>query len=87
MKKKKQAITLRHNILAKGESTGHAHRAQGAVLEQEKDVLRAICPAGMTVTHEEHAKQEIPVSPTGSYRIGIVQVQDHVNQLLRNVQD
>ena len=85
--KKKNVVQLTHNILAKGEATGHAHRAEGAILEQEEEIFRAICEAGMTVTHEEHAVQVIPPSPTGSYRIGQVQVYDHVAELQRNVAD
>ena len=84
---KKKIVKLDHNILAKGEATGHAHRANGAVLEQEEDIFRAICAEGMTVTHEEHAVQVIPPSPTGSYRIGQVQVQDHLSDMQRNVAD
>lgn len=84
---KGKAQRLDHNILATGEATGHAHRAEGAVLEQEAEIFRAICAEGMTVTHEEHAVQVIPPSPTGSYRIGQVQVYDHVAELSRNVAD
>mgnify|MGYP001567774312 CR=1 FL=1 len=67
---------LDHTILAKGEVTGHAHRASGgAVLYQNEHGSMEMEQEGdVVVTHEEHHTQTIPPSPTGSYRIdGVVE--------------
>lgn len=55
-------------VLAEGETTGHAHRLEGAgaaVLERETETY-ASAPRGATITHEEH---RTVVLPAGNYRI------------------
>ena len=50
-----------HNILAKGEATGHAHRLHsGIILEDEKGNMFVRVPESGTLTHEEHHTITLP---------------------------
>jgi len=77
-----------NNVLAEGESTGHAHRMAAPVqlfrnAQQPTDVFMAV-PKRIELRHEEHATQVIP---PGKYRIGRVQEYDYSTQEARRVQD
>lgn len=78
------AQKLAHRVLAEGEATGHSHRlSAGVVLEttdKKSRYVRLARPA--VVTHEEHAKIDLPA---GNYEVvyqreytpaAIVRVQD-----------
>jgi len=74
------------NILADGESTGHAH-----VVDPTKTVMYSVGTAlylvvkeRATVTHEEHKPIDID---EGVYEIGRVQEYDHFAEEARNVED
>lgn len=85
---------LAHTIFAEGEVTGHAHRASGGVLLEDRDVTSTDGPLRIwvneqtaTVTHEEHAAISLGVSPTGRWRIGGVIVADPFSARARRVAD
>ncbi len=79
----------RGNVLAEGETKGHAH----AILERPDIKLYEdhnggkrleVLDAPFTVEHEEHNKL---TQEPGLYDIGIVREQDHVAEQVRNVAD
>jgi hypothetical protein len=68
-----QAVPVRNGIIAKGETTGHAHRvspssmAQGALLSLIGRSMFLRSPeAGTTIVHDEHGPILLP---TGSYAV------------------
>ena len=78
---------LSHQILARGEVTGHAHRvSEGDVELYEQDgVLYLRVNSGTaTVTHEEHMPV---VLPQGDFIIRRVREYDHFEEEARSVQD
>ena len=85
---------LPHTTFAEGETTGHAHRANGGVLYEDADVQSNDGPLriyetneAVPLTHEEHHPQQIPPSPTGRYRIGGVIEFDPFKEEARRVAD
>jgi hypothetical protein len=74
------------NVLADGELTGHAHRAEGrGVAVYGAGVQRLLnAPHGATVTHEEHHAIDLPA---GEYEISRVQEYDYDTEESRNVAD
>ena len=67
------AVPVKNGIIAKGETTGHAHRvlassmAQGALLSLVGHSMFLRSPeAGATIVHDEHGPLELPA---GSYAI------------------
>lgn len=77
MKKKSK-----ENVLAYGEKTGHAHRIDVDVFEDESG-LKSF--EGKTkITHEEHKPIEIP---DGKWTSGIVNEYDYFQDLERKVAD
>lgn len=77
---------LNHRVLAEGEVTGHAHRADSGVLLQNTHTGALVLDAcdGAAITHEEHG--EIRVSP-GKWDVAIVKEYDHAAEAARNVAD
>ncbi len=76
---------LNHRVLAEGEVTGHAHRANaGTLYDRGGGTMLLDAEDGATVTHEEHAP--IALDP-GKWVIGIVQEYDHAAESARNVAD
>ena len=78
-----------HNILARGEATGHAHRlaeATDGLLYEAADgtLYLRVGGAGATITHEEHRAITVP---PGDYRVGRVQEYDHFAEEARQVRD
>jgi len=73
---------VKGNVLADGETSGHAHRVQVKVMERI-DMLRQFDGA-TTVTHEEHKVIEIP---DGKWVSGIVKEHDYFTEMERNVVD
>ena len=75
-------------ILAKGESTGHAHSINDTDAELWQDPrnqnLYLVAKKEVTLTHEEHAPVTITV---GIYTVGIVQEYDYFLEETRNVVD
>jgi hypothetical protein len=85
---------LNHTTFAEGEVTFHAHRASGGTLFEDTEVVDIDgaqrlfqCDAPIRVTHEEHAAQTIPPSPTGRYRIGGVVIADPYTERAKRVAD
>ena len=73
----KQAAPVRNGIIAKGETTGHAHRvspssmAQGAVLSLIGRSMFLRSPeAGTTIVHDEHGPINLPA---GAYAVVLQQ--------------
>jgi len=73
---------VKGNVLAEGETTGHAHRVQVKVMERI-DGLREFDGA-TTITHEEHKPITLPEKKWVS---GIVQEYDYLAEMSRNVRD
>ena len=73
---------IRSRTLAEGETTGHAHRVQVAVMEREDGVREFSGPT--SVTHEEHGTIEVPGGKFCSDRV--VEV-DHITKMERRVTD
>lgn len=70
-------------ILARGEVTGHFHKAEGSgVAFYDDGTLEA--PHGATVTHQEHAPLTVP---PGTYDRSIVREYDHFAEEVRSVAD
>jgi hypothetical protein len=68
-----RAAVVKNGIIAKGETTGHAHRvsqssmAAGALLTLVGRLMFLRSPeAGTTIVHDEHGPIELP---TGSYAV------------------
>jgi hypothetical protein len=82
MQKKK----LNHLILAEGEVTGHAHRANRGTLYDNGNGTMTLEPeTETTITHEEHAPLNLPTSDP--FNVRIVQEYDHAAEAARNVAD
>jgi hypothetical protein len=78
---------LNHTIIAKGETTGHAHRVTGGNVElYEKDgtLYMSVKSDTAVVSHEEHGAIEIEF---GNYKIGGVKEYDHFAEEARRVAD
>jgi hypothetical protein len=81
-------IEENNTVVQHGEATGHAHRFQQGTAEilqhpeTKERYLKVVKP--MALTHEEHAKVEVP---PGLYKIGIVQEYDHFKEEARKVRD
>lgn len=85
---------LDHTVFAEGEISGHAHRAGGGVLFEDEALVSNDGPCRLwesdtiiPLTHEEHATQHLPPSPTGRYRIGGVIEEDPFAEAGRRVAD
>ncbi len=80
------ATQLPHCILAKGESTGHAHRIEprgAATLYQSTDALFLLVLADMAnLVHEEHAAITLD---RGTYRVWIQR--EYSPEAIRKVRD
>lgn len=84
-----QASPLKNGLIARGETTGHAHRVAAASLRAGA-VLYALGPdmylrapeAGATIVHEEHGPIELP---SGDY--AVVQQQEFNGLRWRRVLD
>lgn len=73
---------LDKRVLAEGEVTGHAHRVEVDVFEDEQGLRHF---QGRTpLTHEEHKRIEIP---SGKWVSGRVREYDHFSEEARNVID
>jgi hypothetical protein len=75
-------------ILAKGETTGHAHRIgtleAAELYEMDGKLFLSVGENGVSIVHEEHA----PVTlDTGNYEVHIDKAFDYSAQSLRNVTD
>ena len=80
------ARRLPHNILAKGEATGHAHRVAerdaATVWQSDDDLYLEVSGERATVEHEEHS----PITlDRGSYRVWIQR--EYTPQEIRRVID
>lgn len=76
---------LNHLVLAEGEVTGHAHRADaGKLYSNGGGVMTLDAPDGATITHEEHGP--ITLAP-GKWTRKIVQEYDHAEEAARAVED
>lgn len=75
-----------HNILARGEATGHSHRVHGprVALFVHAHILYIDAPEGAEVRHEEHRAMIIPA---GKYKVGIVREYDHFLEETRKLVD
>ena len=74
-------------VLAKGETTGHAHvitDPRHAALYEIKGELYLEVTAPVILTHEEHRAQQIP---DGIYRVGQVREYDYFAEMERRVVD
>ncbi len=73
-------------VLAEGEVTGHAHRAdKGEVWESDvPGVLVLDVPEGATVKHEEHAPVKVP---PGTWTVRQKREYDHLLEEAREVRD
>ena len=79
------AKKLRHKILAKGESTGHAHVADAeSELYEYEGTLYLIAETGVQVKHEEHKPINVPA---GTWKIGIIREYDPFEEEIRQVKD
>lgn len=78
------ATRKKTNVLAEGESTGHAHRVEDAEVYEANGVLYLRVKEEAKVTHEEHKQIDLPA---GDYEIGIVQEYDHFKEEARSVAD
>ena len=81
--------SLKELILAKGETTGHAHRIKPVfgVKIYEENGIKYVVNTNDTealLTHEEHKTIAIP---KGTFRIGIVKEVDPFSEEIRNVMD
>lgn len=80
---------VNRNILASGETTGHAHRAVGTKVEVFAEAyIEGGCllhaPQGAVITHEEHKLITIPI---GDFHTDQILEVDHFEQVIRRVQD
>lgn len=75
---------IKGNVLAEGEVTGHAHRANVSVFDAGNGIREFDSAA--TITHEEHKQIEVP-KPKGKWQTGIVQEFDYATQERVNVAD
>ena len=75
-------------VLAKGETTGHAHRVgtltTAELYEMDGRMFLKVGDEGVSIVHEEHAP--VTLDP-GNYEVHIDQTFDYSAQALRNVQD
>ena len=74
------------NILAEGEATGHAHRADSTAKlhKTQTNTLYLEAPLGTTITHEEHHAVHLP---PGNYQIGLIREYDHFIQQAHTARD
>ncbi len=88
---KKELLTkLDHRVLAEGEVTGHAHRANSGTLYRDSAGTLLLEPAAdTTITHEEHHATPLldAIASGQMWEVGIVQEFDHAAQEARNVAD
>lgn len=56
---------LKTNIVAEGESTGHAHRITNGNLFQAGNVIFVVPGDNTSITHEEHNALTLPRLPEG----------------------
>lgn len=76
---------LNHRVLAEGEVTGHAHRADaGTLYDAGGGIMVLDAPEGAIITHEEHGP--IALQP-GRWNRSIVQEYDHAAEAARQVVD
>lgn len=73
---------LDEKVLAHGEVTGHAHRVEVDVYQDEQG--HRLFSGRTKITHEEHNPVEIP---NGEWISGIVREYDHWENEARAVQD
>jgi hypothetical protein len=73
---------VKGNCLAEGETTGHAHRVQVAVMEREDGVR--LFDGETVVTHEEHKEIKLPNKQWASDK---VKEFDYVSEMERKVID
>jgi hypothetical protein len=75
-------------VIAKGETTGHAHRVgtleAAELYRMDGKMFLCVGEGGVSIVHEEHAP--VTLDP-GNYEIHIDQFFDYSAQALRNVQD
>ena len=77
------ARKVNHNILAKGETTGHAHRLDGDVQVYEMGMnLFFSAEDAVPLVHEEH---ETIIIPEGSYRV--IRQREFGEEVIRYVSD
>lgn len=50
---------IEDGVIARGETTGHAHRLEGGTLLQDRGDVLAAVPEGGKVVHEEHDTLEL----------------------------
>jgi len=80
-----EAMVAGHNVLAEGEATGHAHRADAtAQVWTHEDGLYMSSPEKITVLHEEH--NNVTVTP-GLWKVTKQQEYDHFAREARDVRD
>ena len=78
---------VKHLVLAKGESTGHAHtviEGDAVLYEHEGTLFLHVESESAVIGHEEHGAVTIE---KGDYEIRIVREFDHFAEEARNVQD
>ena len=71
-------------VLAKGETTGHAHVATGIGLSFDEATGVLTVPREAEITHEEHGKVNVPA---GKYKVGRVVEEDPFSTELRAIKD
>lgn len=88
MAKKLEKLT--HLVLAEGEVTGHAHRANEGTLYRDSGGTMLLEPTASTkISHEEHHETPLldSIASGVRWRVGIVQEMDHAREEARNVAD
>lgn len=50
---------VKDGVIARGETTGHAHRLVGGRLVNERGQMTVVAPSGASVAHEEHDTLEL----------------------------
>ena len=73
---------VKENVLAEGETTGHAHRVRVAVMEREDGVR--VFKGETEVTHEEHKTINLPKRKWNS---AIGNETDHIEKMDRQIRD
>lgn len=78
---------LDHNVLAEGEVTGHAHRAIGGTLYEQRGGTLVLEPGEETrIVHEEHGAFTLPHTAE-KFDVRKVQEYDHAAEAARAVAD
>ena len=89
MRASKDLTPIVGDILAEGETTGHAHRVSGGALYRDAlgTLVLEATPA-TKIVHEEHHSFDVPVeAPAELYDVRCVVEIDHAAEAVREIAD